>query len=289
MQQSDPYEIRRHDNELLVLLRRVWATKLYWVIGGVVGAVMAIIFMAVTIPHYKASMLISPANPINGAEISSMLADENIFALRYLVQRVGMTNSSDFLQFENTFSGVKVSEALMQSSNIIKGMRAHRASNFSTEQDINTPQELSEYLQKHIKIEPVGTSTVRRLAYAHPDPVFAAFLLQSLHHITDRSIRDKVRSESEARIKYLQASILSTSNPEHRRALTTLLLEQERLKMLASIDQPYAAAIVEPASYSARPRWPNKPLVFTALILCGLIFGFAIGSVTISSARQEDL
>lgn len=276
----------QNQDDIALLFRQIWMTKFYWIIGAVIGCILSFVVMAVSIPHYKATMMISPANPINGAEISSMLADENIFALRYLVQRVGMTNSSDFLQFENTFSGTNVANKLIQNSDITRGISAQRATRFSGQPDLSSPQELAEYLQKHITIEPVGTSTVRRLVYKHPDPVFAAFLLQNLHHITDRTIRDKIRTESEARIQYLQASILSTRNPEHRKALTTLLLEQERLKMLASIDQPYAAAIVEPASYSARPKWPNKAFVYAAFILCGMILGFAAGSVALASRRD---
>ncbi|MCD8493953.1 MAG: hypothetical protein LRY39_00710 [Alphaproteobacteria bacterium] len=54
-----------------------------------------------------------------------------------------------------------------------------------------------------------------------------------------------------------------------------MLLEQERLNMLVSIDQPYAADIVENAASSSRPLWPDIPLAAVLLVLAGMALGFA--------------
>lgn len=45
--------------------------------------------------------------------------------------------------------------------------------------------------------------------------------------------------------------------------------------MLVSIDQPYAADIVENAASSSRPLWPDIPLAAVLLVLAGMALGFA--------------
>jgi len=63
-------------------------------------------------------------------------------------------------------------------------------------------------------------------------------------------------------------------------------MEQERLKMLVSIDQPYTAAIIEPAFVSSKTLWPDAALVVTALCLLGGFSGFTLFQLRIALSSQ---
>ena len=271
---------REKEKTLKDVLADLWAARIFIAVAAFFGFVIAALWVYSATPYYKASIVVSPANPMNGAEISSLLADDNLFALRYLVQRVGVANSSDFLHFENTYAGPSVAAKLLHDDNIKSGLSRDRTFSFSEAEESRQPEELSAYLQERIKLEPVGGTTLRRLVYLHPDRRFASYFIARVHEITDRIIRTNINREAGERIRCLSDAIASTNNPEHRRALTTLLLEQERLRMLVSIEQPYAAAVVEPASASVKPVWPDPALLFTAFGLGFAFFGFVVHRVT---------
>jgi hypothetical protein len=114
------------------------------------------------------------------------------------------------------------------------------------------------------------------MRYLHPDRRFAAYFLRQAHALTDGLIRQRLKAEAQERAAYLKEALQKASHPEHKRALTGLLLEQERLLMLVSIDQPFAASLVEPPSASLKPAWPDKLLLFPAFIFAGAMAGFIL-------------
>lgn len=259
------------------LISDVFKAKLYIILGGLLGAALAFGFIALSIPHYKTQMILAPASPMTGAESSSMLANDNLFALRYLAQRIGAGGAGgDFQRFENIYGGPSVAEILLKDARVQQGLAKDYAFTFSEPEQDWSAEELSEYIQKRVKLEPVGTSAAKKLVYFHQDKDFAEYFISGLHRIADNLIRHNIRGDAKARVDYLSDAINTTTNAEHRRALTTLLMEQERLLMLVSIDQPYAANVIEPASSSAKPEWPNLYFVYFGFILIGMIAGFLI-------------
>lgn len=254
----------------------LWRGKAF-IFGGILtGGFLAALFIFTAIPHYKAQMILSPANAMNGAEVSSLLADEGLSALRYLVQRTGVTNSSDFMRFENTYAGPSVAAFLLKDSKIIEGLMRDSTFGFSADAREWTSGQLAEYTARRVRLDPVGSTSLRRMTYLHPDREFGSYFLYSLHRLTDELIRQKIRQEAMQRVRYLQQASEDTSNPDHRRALTALLMEQERLLMLVSIETAYAASVIEPPSVSTKPVWPDALLVFPVFISVGAVLGFVL-------------
>ena len=249
-----------------------------WIAGGIVIATaIAVVFIYMAVPAYRARMIVSPASGMDGAAISAMGAGDDFLGLRYMAQRGGFSGDADFLRFENMVRGASVARELLRDEKIVKGLSFDRAFTFwEASSAAWTPERLAEYIEKRVRIEPVGGTALRRLIYLHPNPEFAVYLLHRLQRVTDEMIRSAVRADAAARVDYLQKAIAETVNPEHRRALTALLMEQERLRMLASIDQPYAAAVVEPPSASARPWWPDALLVVPSLMFAGALLGLML-------------
>tara|TARA_B100000780_G_scaffold268202_1_gene225936 strand:- start:732 stop:1634 length:903 start_codon:yes stop_codon:yes gene_type:complete len=263
-----------HEPKLGDLALDIWRAKI-WIIAAALGALLAaFVFVQICVPHYKGTILLSPAAPMTGAETSSMLANDDLFALRFLMQRLGPGQGSDFQRFENIYAGPSVAEILLSDENILQGLSRDRSFIFSSPETRWSAEKLSAYLNKRLRLEPVGTSNARRLVYYHPDGAFAKYMLSAIHHIADGLIRRDIREDSRARVDYLRGAIAQTNNPEHRRTLTTLLMEQERLLMLVSIDQPYAASVIEPAAIGVEPEWPNAPLIYSAAALVFAFFGF---------------
>ena len=269
----------KYEPRLGDLLTDIWRAKFWTVAGAALGILAAFFFIQMSVPHYKAAILLAPAAPMTGAETSSMLANDDLFALRFLMQRLGPGQGSDFQRFENIYAGPSVAEILLSDEKIMRGLRADHAFVFSEAEQEWSAEKLSEYLKERTKLEPVGTSNARRMVYYHPDGAFAKYMLTAIHHIADGLIRRDIRADSRARVEYLRSAIAETSNPEHRRTLTTLLMEQERLLMLVSIDQPYAASVVEPAAIGVKADWPDKMLVYLAFTLVFSFMGFVIYGV----------
>ncbi len=268
------------EKTLADVLGDIWRARVYIVLMGAAGLMAAGVLIALSTPYYRANMIVSPASPMNGAEVSSLMADDSLFALRYLVQRVGVANSSDFLRFESMYNGPSVAALLLDDPNVEKGLRMDKAFVFLGESEEELSAEsLAEYVADKVALEPVGNTTLRRMVYFHPNRKFASYFVERLHVLSDALIRKSIREETEDRIRYLKEAVATTSNPEHRRALTTLLLEQERLRMLVSIEQPYAAAVVEPASSSVKPHWPAPLFLFSVFAFAGMLAGFVVFSI----------
>lgn len=270
-------ESRYCEPNLRDFLNDIWRAKFFILIGAFIGVIIAFVIQSISIPHYRASLILSPAAPMTGAESSSLLANDNLFALRFIAQRIGGGGSaSDFHRFENIYRGQSVAEILLKDNKIEQGLKADKAFTFSDAENDWSPAKLSKYMSERVKLEPMGVTSSRRMVYEHADPAFAEYFISGVHHVADRLIRRDIREDSQARVDYLTKAIAETGNVEHRRALTTLLMEQERLLMLVSIDQPYAATVIEPAASGEKPKWPDLKLLYFGFAFLGVVLGFIL-------------
>jgi hypothetical protein len=241
-----------------------------WVTGGIVIAtILAVAFIIMATPFYRAQMIVAPANPANSSTSIESFPGTDDF-----IRRGSVGESGDFLRFENMVAGPSVAAKLLQDDKIKRGLSFDKTFENSREQTEWSPEQLAEYIAKRVRVEPVGATALRRLVYQHPSREFGVYFLHSIHRITDEMIRAQARQEAEARVKYLQQAGFEANNPDHRRALTALLLEQERLLMLASIDQAYAASVIEPPASSWKPRWPDPFIIVPSMIFAGALLGF---------------
>jgi hypothetical protein len=259
MQQNSPATL----NDVIAGIARAKASI---IIGMVFGVALAALFIFASIPAYRAQMIVGPAAPIIYDERASAAADMHAPVLND-------ANAMNFTRFEATLAGPSVAGTLLKDEKIFEGLMQDKAFGVVPVRESWTPQELAEYVRKRVRIEPVGETRLRRLVYYHPSAGFAVYFLTRLSDTADGLIRRNIRAEAEKRVTYLQESSQGVLNPENRRSLTDLLMEQEKLMLLASVDQPYAATVVEPAASSSRPRWPSRLCVIAAFLLAGAIAG----------------
>lgn len=254
------------------LFRKIWQAKRAVMAGCLIGALLGTGLSLILQPHYEARMIVGPvaagdSNEVLASFEAGRAMDHRETSLSHV--------PAEFIRFEQVVRETTVATILAKYEGILDQVGQDRLFRLMPERAVPAAG-LADYLSRHIKIEPIGTTASRRITYSHPDPDFAVRVLKHLHKIADETIRQKSGADTEERISWLQKEIHQAANPDHRQALASLLMAQERRRMLVVMDQPYAAELIEPPAAGAKPAWPSMPLVVAALILLGGMAGFFI-------------
>lgn len=233
------------------MLRDVWKAKLYLIFFCVVSLALAMLFVKSATPYYKAEMVIAPADAF--AQTAVRIPEGSI-----QVQPEQLDGDSAFARFEQIYALPSLASVLLKERGIKEGIKAERAFSFSA----SPLRQGTEYFKRNVRLEPVSGTSFLRMVYLHPDPKFAATLLTRIHALADSRIRQTVLRETNERITYLNEAMGRSVNPEHKRTLAALMMEQERVRMMVSLDQPFAASVIEPAFVSETARWPDAFIVY---------------------------
>ena len=269
------------------IVRDLWRAKFVLVCGAVIGFALAFVFMALAVPHYRAMMIVGPADRQGGVDMRSVLPSNSSFAVQYLMDTISPGDSPDFMRFEQILREPSVAARLMAAKDLPAGvsdvaakLRDDKMLRLSGGNDLqNNAAEVSDYLQKHVHVEPVGTTPMKKIVFDHPDPAFALWLVQYLHRSADAMIRQDMEDTAAKREAYLKEAMEHIFNPDHRKAFTALLMEQEHLHMMLAMDGPFAAVIAEPASVSAKPVWPKAGLVYPVFIFAGMFAAYMMRAI----------
>jgi len=138
--------------------------------------------------------------------------------------------------------------------------------------------EAARRLRDHVLVATVGTGPMRRIVVRHADRAFALDLLGRLAAATDAHLRAEAARRSAAQVAYIRAQLARVTMAEHRRTLTELLAEQERVAMLIEVDLPFAADPIEPPTAARLPDWPDPKVVLPL----GLVVGTALGMLLVN-------
>ncbi len=262
--------------EAFQALLKAWA----FIAGGaVLGLVAVLIFLHFAVPQYRAEMLIGPTAQTSGVDLTSMLGQFDLPNLQYIVRRPGTSESADFTRFEHILRGASVAGVLVKNPYVRRNAAFDAPFRFLGNNDVDTPAELAAYLEDNVSVEPVGQTHLRRVSYMHADPEFAVFLLRAMQKAADDIIRADVRAQTGKRIAYLTTQLDEVLHPQHKDALVSMLMEQEHLRMMVNMDEPYAASLAEAPSVSAKPHWPNKSIFIPAFILVGAFAGYVLSGL----------
>ena len=267
-----------HEMSLKDLLCDFWIAKFFIVIGVILGLVITFFYVSSVTPKYKAMMIVAPADGYALGDYASTIQYDRIATLPFWRPKDQEGASTDFYRFIHTLRGTSAAVILMQDSSFVSGV------NKNLKNEIKTPEELSLYLSRYLRVDPLGATPLRKLAYHHADPDFAVALLRKVHLVADQMIRRDRRRQSQSRIEYLNNSLGQTVNPDHRKGIANLLMQQEHIQMLANLDEAYAAIVVEPASHSPKTVWPNKPLMY----FVGGALGFFLGFLMWNLFKKEE-
>lgn len=265
---------------LLDLLALLWARKVPILVGAVAGFAIGFLALSACVPRWRAGMIVSPAAQMVRAGSAALAGEYDYAVLPYVAKPMDQSASADFIKFEKIAAGRSVAEILFRDPRIREGVSEDRRFRFTEGTAPESPAALADYLATKVKIEPVGATDLRRISYDHPDSGFAAFLLASLHAAADGTVRAQAKALSAERMEWLETAMTGNPHPDHRRALTSLLMREEEVAMMIAMEQPYAAALTEPPSASARAVWPRKPLFLPGFALVGALVGAALGRIS---------
>jgi LPS O-antigen subunit length determinant protein (WzzB/FepE family) len=260
--------MKHEELSLKDLLRQFWRAKFYMIVFMMLAGLVAFAFITLSVPKYKATMIVAPADGYALGDYASKIQYDRIAALPFWRPKDQEGASTDFYRFIHTMRGSSASNILIQDKAFLHGV------NKNLKDKITSPEELAKYLSKKLRIDPLGATPLRKMSYYHSDKEFAVAMLRKIHLVADQMIRRDRRQQSQSRIEYLENSMKRTLNPDHRKVITNLLMQQEHVQMLANLDEAYAAIVVEPSSHSPEPVWPNKPLVYFVALFCGFFIGF---------------
>lgn len=261
------------------LLKELWQAKAFVLGGGLLGLIGAVLFLALAVPHYRATMLVAPTENRIAPHLQSLSPDDSSLAVQEMIDAQGKAAPQAYARFENTLRGASAAAELMKDRKILAGIAKDRRFVVSGDQKPQSAEALAAYLQTHVGVEPVGMTPLRRLVYKHPDRRFAGYFLTRLYHVTDDLIRQDENGKTQGRAVYLQKALDNTSNPDHRRVLTAMLMGQQQEQMMLAMEGPYAASVAEPPSAGVRPYWPRKSIVLPVGMLAGLLLGYMMFSV----------
>lgn len=135
---------------------------------------------------------------------------------------------------------------------------------------------LGEWLVDNVSVNRSNRSAIVTISLEHPDPAFAQDLLMRLHREADRTVRAKTLDRTAGTIAYLERKLQEVVLAEHREALAQALGEQERNRMMASVQSvAFAAEQFGAPRTSSEPTAP-RPLV---AIVVGAGAGLLLGVV----------
>lgn len=255
------------------LLKDMWSARISILVFALFFTVIAVLIIMASTPLYRASMIIAPADGYALGDYASSQTDGEALTIPFWRPREADGVSTDFHRFVYTIQGSAVAAILMKDPAVLAGIA--KDGSWSSKADGWTAEELADYLARHVKVEHLGATPLRKITYKHPDAAFAAAFLRKIHLVADQMIRRDRRRQSESRIAYLENALQNTANPDHRRGITNLLMQQEHVRMLANLDEPYAAIVVEPPASSPKPVWPDKILLLAVFALFGGALGYA--------------
>jgi len=279
MQMTSTSSLPSYEPTLSDVVRSLWQARFYLLVGLIVGIVTAYAFVSAAVPQYRATMLVTPTTRSGTPDISALFPNNASFAMEYVMQSFGPGDSSDFMRFETILREASVAEVLLQDKKIKAGMMAAQKYKFSEGHALSSGPEFAAWLQKNISIESVGQTRLRRIVLRHPDPEFSVYFLQRLYSAADNMIRAELEDKTDKRLSYLTRTIDNTKHPDHKRVLTKLLMDQEQIRMILAVNEPFAAMVAEPPAASPKPAWPRKSVVFPVFIFSGLFILYLIYAI----------
>lgn len=238
----------------------------YIAVGAGVGAILALLLFLTLRPQYHIWMIVAP--PRQGAENLNFLV-EDLPPVLAPVAAQSTSKNGEYIRFQQSLRGPAVATVLLKMEDMRIGLNRKTTWRWGDGNMLDAG-DVSTHLARVVQMDPVGPTESLRLSYRHPDPAFGKKMLRNLVRISDQLIRMDARRDVEARIDWLKRELKQTLNPEHRQALSRLLMAEERRRMMLSIDTPYAVSVIEDATSDPRPVLPRFFFLFPVLVVSGM-------------------
>jgi hypothetical protein len=153
-------------------------------------------------------------------------------------------------------------------------------------------QDMQRFLERRVTVSKYGRNPAYTISLKWYDPNMAAHLLDLLLTANNTIIQHDAQARLHSTIQYLTHRLDTETQLSRRNALNRILLEQERLMMMAGAEGPYAAKIID--RMTVRPVFTIKIAaalvsfaVFFAMIFMALKFFWATSDGTAPGWRAR--
>ena len=135
---------------------------------------------------------------------------------------------------------------------------------------------VQQWLKREIAISKARDQRLTVVSLVTRDPDFGRALLAALHREGDNLLRERAVERANDYVAYLSGKLGEVTVADYRQTLVDALAEQEKTRMMASSDLPFAADPFGPPSTPDRPASPQPILTLAGAIILGLLTGVAI-------------
>lgn len=132
---------------------------------------------------------------------------------------------------------------------------------------------VEQWLKREIAIAKARDQRLTVISIESQDPQFGRSLLAALHQEGDNLLRERAVQRANDYAEYLGRKLGEVTVADYRQSLVEALAEQEKTRMMASSDLPFAADPFGPPSTPNRPSSPQPVLTLAIAIGLGLVLG----------------
>ncbi|QTL36102.1 Wzz/FepE/Etk N-terminal domain-containing protein [Pseudoalteromonas viridis] len=135
-------------------------------------------------------------------------------------------------------------------------------------------RELAEvFLKDNLSIDYDKASGFLNLYMTHHSPYIAKEMLEKLVFYINLKASERAVSDSEEKIAYLNSAISNSESSELKSAFFSMIVFEEKEKMLASVKQDYLFKVLDPAMLPSAKSGPKRLLILILFAFMGLFFG----------------
>jgi hypothetical protein len=132
-------------------------------------------------------------------------------------------------------------------------------------------EDLARYIGGNVAIVKDPITGFANISYRNVDPKFALYLLETVYREADERVRQFERAKIEDSGNYIEKQLEKQSQNDLRTVLFSLLGQQQRKKMLLSMQGAYVAPVLEPLHLVERQTEPEFSLMLTIPMLVGFL------------------
>lgn len=291
---GEPRLVPVPEGSLLALVRRI--ARKWWLIGLVsaLAALAAYGWMLRTTPLYTARTVVTATESTSTSKLGGALSSLALGASQLGLDLGASSSAPAFTEFLQVLTSATLAQRLETRHHVLRQLMATRwdAANVAWLPPASplarlqmglrelvgqpswvppTPTTLAGFLTKEFTVsDPLGTG-MYVIEFSYRDPAFARALLQLVLDETDAIIKERTIARSAEQIAYIREKLEEITLQEHRTAMLSAMVSEERRLLLASSSLPFAAKFVDSVSVSDLPTYPEPFKIFVVAVLGGAI------------------
>lgn len=292
------------ESDAVSLSQLVAVTVRGWRIVAVtvcVAILAAVIYLHFTPSIYTAELDVSPAD--TGGGVSKQLGSGGLGDLA-AIAGISLPAGSGGTQFELYVEGLQsyaVADALSKRTDLMK-ILFRKEWNENSQQWVNhvgiggtikngikfllgipvapwqppNGARVKQFLEQEVKIDQTPKKLLVTISFQNEDPEFAVYFLKTLHETTDNLLRQKQLQRATSYANYLNNKLATVTVTDYRAALSQSLIEQEKTKMAASSNVPFAAQPLGNPGVPEKPSSPQGVLILVGATALGFFLGIGL-------------